>query len=133
MGSEDGAAFLLSRAVVLLNRGASDAEISVSWEDFGYPAHLSAKAKATKARANRPGCRPNRDEIPFDPAKVSLIGLWKTRESAPQGVWCGTGEYTRACGKKGTEGEGVSVGTAKAGRRVGIRGKRNQKIIQKYS
>ena len=27
-----------SRAVVLFNRGASDAEVSVSWEDLGYPA-----------------------------------------------------------------------------------------------
>jgi len=31
-----------SRAVVLFNRGASDAEVSVSWEDLGYPAHLPA-------------------------------------------------------------------------------------------
>jgi alpha-galactosidase len=31
-----------SRAVILLNRGAADADISVSWEDLGYPAHLSA-------------------------------------------------------------------------------------------
>jgi len=30
------------RAVVLFNRGASDADISVSWEDLGYPGHLSA-------------------------------------------------------------------------------------------
>jgi len=34
-----------SRGVVLLNRGASDAEISVSWEDLGYPAHLSAAVR----------------------------------------------------------------------------------------
>jgi alpha-galactosidase len=34
-----------SRAVVLLNRGASEAEISVSWEDLGYPAHLSAAVR----------------------------------------------------------------------------------------
>ena len=31
-----------SRAVVLFNRGSGDAEISVSWEELGYPAHLSA-------------------------------------------------------------------------------------------
>jgi alpha-galactosidase len=31
-----------SRAVVLFNRGAAEAEISVSWEELGYPAHLSA-------------------------------------------------------------------------------------------
>jgi alpha-galactosidase len=31
-----------SRAVVLFNRGESDADISVTWEDLGYPAHLSA-------------------------------------------------------------------------------------------
>jgi alpha-galactosidase len=34
-----------SRAVVLLNRGSSDAEISVAWEDLGYPAHLSAAVR----------------------------------------------------------------------------------------
>jgi alpha-galactosidase len=33
------------RAVVLFNRGASDAEISVSWEDLGYPAHLPAAVR----------------------------------------------------------------------------------------
>jgi alpha-galactosidase len=31
-----------SRAVILLNRGPADADISVSWEGLGYPAHLSA-------------------------------------------------------------------------------------------
>jgi alpha-galactosidase len=31
-----------SRAVVLLNRGAGEKEITVSWENLGYPAHLSA-------------------------------------------------------------------------------------------
>jgi alpha-galactosidase len=34
-----------SRAVILFNRGTSDAEIGVSWEDLGYPAHLSAKVR----------------------------------------------------------------------------------------
>jgi alpha-galactosidase len=34
-----------SRAVVLLNRGTEDAEIHVSWEDLGYPAHLSAQVR----------------------------------------------------------------------------------------
>jgi alpha-galactosidase len=34
-----------SRAIALLNRGASDADISVSWEDLGYPAHLSAAVR----------------------------------------------------------------------------------------
>jgi len=33
------------RAVVLFNRGASDAEITASWEDLGYPAHLSAAVR----------------------------------------------------------------------------------------
>ncbi len=33
------------RAVVLFNRGASDVDISVSWEDLGYPAHLSATVR----------------------------------------------------------------------------------------
>src|SRR6201999_1604667 len=31
-----------SRAVVLLNRGESEQEISVSWQDLGYPTHVSA-------------------------------------------------------------------------------------------
>jgi alpha-galactosidase len=31
-----------SRAVVLLNRGTEDHEITVLWEDLGYPAHLNA-------------------------------------------------------------------------------------------
>lgn len=34
-----------SRAVVLLNRGTKDVEISVAWEDLGYPAHLSARVR----------------------------------------------------------------------------------------
>jgi alpha-galactosidase len=34
-----------SRAVVLLNRGTSEKEISVSWEDLGYPGHLSAAVR----------------------------------------------------------------------------------------
>jgi alpha-galactosidase len=34
-----------SRAVALLNRGPADADISVSWEDLGYPAHLSANVR----------------------------------------------------------------------------------------
>ena len=34
-----------SRAVVLLNRGTKDGEISASWEDLGYPAHLSARVR----------------------------------------------------------------------------------------
>ena len=34
-----------SRAVVLFNRGTADKEITVSWEDLGYPAHLSAKVR----------------------------------------------------------------------------------------
>src|SRR6266581_4070008 len=33
------------RAVVFFNRGASDADISLSWEDLGYPAHLSAAVR----------------------------------------------------------------------------------------
>jgi len=31
-----------SRAVVLLNRGSAEAEISANWEDLGYPSHVSA-------------------------------------------------------------------------------------------
>jgi alpha-galactosidase len=34
-----------SRAVVLFNRGAAEEEMSVSWEELGYPAHLSAKVR----------------------------------------------------------------------------------------
>ena len=31
-----------SRAVALLNRGASEQPIAVTWEQIGYPTHLSA-------------------------------------------------------------------------------------------
>jgi alpha-galactosidase len=34
-----------SRAVVLLNRGASDQQITVNWEDLGYAGHLSASVR----------------------------------------------------------------------------------------
>jgi len=33
------------RAVVLFNRGTSDAEITAAWEDLGYPAHISASVR----------------------------------------------------------------------------------------
>jgi alpha-galactosidase len=33
------------RAVVLLNRGSSSHDISVSWEDVGYPSHLGATVR----------------------------------------------------------------------------------------
>jgi alpha-galactosidase len=35
---------------VLLNRGVSDVNISVSWEDLGYPAHLSGSVRDLWAR-----------------------------------------------------------------------------------
>jgi alpha-galactosidase len=34
-----------SRAVVLFNRGSGDHEISVNWEDLGYPNHLEAAVR----------------------------------------------------------------------------------------
>jgi alpha-galactosidase len=34
-----------SRAVILLNRGASSHEITASWEQIGYPGHLSAAVR----------------------------------------------------------------------------------------
>lgn len=34
-----------SRAVVLVNRGASEQSITVSWEQIGYPSHLSAAVR----------------------------------------------------------------------------------------
>ena len=34
-----------SRTVVLFNRGTADSEISVAWEDLGYPKHLSASVR----------------------------------------------------------------------------------------
>ena len=34
-----------SRAVVLLNRAITEKEIGVSWEDIGYPGHLSAAVR----------------------------------------------------------------------------------------
>jgi len=33
------------RAVVLLNRGGSSHDISVTWEELGYPGHLSAAVR----------------------------------------------------------------------------------------
>jgi alpha-galactosidase len=34
-----------SRAVVLFNRGSAQHDITVNWEDLGYPAHLSAAVR----------------------------------------------------------------------------------------
>ena len=34
-----------SRAVILFNRGAAEAEISVAWAELGYPAHLQAAVR----------------------------------------------------------------------------------------
>ncbi len=34
-----------NRAVILFNRGASEREISVNWEDLGYPSHFSAEVR----------------------------------------------------------------------------------------
>jgi alpha-galactosidase len=34
-----------SRAVVLLNRGSAEQEITVSWQDLGYPNHLSGAVR----------------------------------------------------------------------------------------
>jgi alpha-galactosidase len=34
-----------SRAVILLNRGASESPITVHWEDLHYPAHFSATVR----------------------------------------------------------------------------------------
>jgi alpha-galactosidase len=34
-----------SRAVILFNRGAGDSDVSVSWEEIGYPNHLTAKVR----------------------------------------------------------------------------------------
>ena len=43
-----------SRSVVLLNRDSSEKEIAVSWEDIGYPGHLSASVRDLVA-SERPG------------------------------------------------------------------------------
>jgi alpha-galactosidase len=34
-----------SRAVILFNRGTSESDVSVSWEELAYPGHLSAKVR----------------------------------------------------------------------------------------
>jgi len=34
-----------SRAVILLNRGSSEQEIRVNWEDLGYPSHFNASVR----------------------------------------------------------------------------------------
>jgi alpha-galactosidase len=41
------------RAVVLLNRGASSQNIAVTWEQLGYPAHLSAPVRDLWAHQDR--------------------------------------------------------------------------------
>ena len=33
------------RAVILFNRGQSPADVTVNWEDLGYPSHISAKVR----------------------------------------------------------------------------------------
>jgi alpha-galactosidase len=33
------------RSVILLNRGSAEREISVNWDQIGYPAHLSAAVR----------------------------------------------------------------------------------------
>jgi len=40
------------RAVIFFNRGAADAQISVSWEQLGYPAHLSAEVRDLWAKTD---------------------------------------------------------------------------------
>jgi alpha-galactosidase len=39
-----------SRALILFNRGASESEVSVSWDEIGYPNHLPAKVRDLWAR-----------------------------------------------------------------------------------
>jgi alpha-galactosidase len=34
-----------SRAVILFNRGATEADVGVSWEEIAYPNHLSVKVR----------------------------------------------------------------------------------------
>ena len=34
-----------SRAVILFNRGTADSKVSVTWDQIGYPVHLSAKVR----------------------------------------------------------------------------------------
>jgi alpha-galactosidase len=34
-----------SRAVILFNRGSAEHEVSVNWEDIGYPNHLQAAVR----------------------------------------------------------------------------------------
>ena len=34
-----------SRAVILFNRGKSESDVSVNWEELAYPAHFSAKVR----------------------------------------------------------------------------------------
>ena len=46
------------RAVVLFNRGATEKEISVSWNEIGYPQHVAAEVRdlwARKSLGNRTG------------------------------------------------------------------------------
>jgi len=34
-----------SRAVILFNRGKSESEVSVNWEEIAYPSHITAKVR----------------------------------------------------------------------------------------
>ena len=80
-------------------------------------------------------CRgPPLGRLPAESSRAGLkLSLYKTNgrrntvqveklrhRSAPQPVWCRAGEYTRACGKKGSEEARVSIGTANVWRRAKI-------------
>lgn len=45
-----------SRAVILFNRGESDGNVAVSWEQLGYPDHLPAKVRDLWAHRDMGSC-----------------------------------------------------------------------------
>ncbi len=61
-----------SRAVILFNRGTASAEVSVSWEDLGYPAHLTAKVRDLW-QAKDLGDHKGRFSATVDPHSVVMV------------------------------------------------------------
>jgi alpha-galactosidase len=63
------------RAVVLFNRGAAPAEISVAWEDLGYPGHLRAAVRDlwTGAKLGKPQRKFSATIAPHDVCVINVM------------------------------------------------------------
>jgi alpha-galactosidase len=60
------------RAVILFNRGTSESEISVTWEQIAYPNHLSAKVRDLWAHKDL-GVFPGGYSTKVAPHSVSML------------------------------------------------------------